>query len=145
MLVNLLASIQSEYSDFLIQSTTTLWRQMKRPCFSYKQTIKAPVPLDSTSFVAQLAACFRRLDKLRADNAHIYFHDETWCSTGKETRSIWLDEVGIGCMRKQDGKGERLAISAMIDKTGFHKETIDMFTCDADHSMVWVLCFYKQI
>ena len=109
---------------------------MKRLGFSYKQTSKVPIPLDSVSFVAQRAAYFRRLDELREAKAHVYYHDETWCNVGEEKRSVWLDEAGKGRIRKQDGKGKRLAISAMIKETGFHKDTIDIFTADFDHSMV---------
>jgi hypothetical protein len=135
-IVNLLASIHDEYPDFPIQSKTTLWRHLKRLGFSYKQTNKVPVPLESISFVAQRAAYFRRLDELRGASTNLYYHDETWCNVGEEKRSVWLDEAKEGRIRKQDGKGKRLAISAMINETGFHKDTVDLFTCDVDHSMV---------
>ena len=135
-IINLLSSIHNEHSNFPIQSQTTLWRHVKRLGFSYKQTTKVPIPLDSVSFVAQSAAYFRRLDELREANAHLYYYDETWCNVGEEKRSLWLDEAGEERIRKQDGKGKRLAISAMINETGFHKETIDIFTSDVDHSMV---------
>lgn len=104
--------------------------------FEYKKTNKLVVPLDATSLIAQRAVYFRRLDKLRNDNAFIYYHDETWCNVGEEKRSIWIDDAGTGRLRKSDGKGKRLAISAMINEEGFHKESVDLFTCDADHSMV---------
>ena len=109
---------------------------MKLLGFSYKQTSKVPIPLDPVSFVAQRAAYFRRLDELREAKAHLYYHDETWCNIGEEKRSVWLDEAGEGRIRKHDGKGKRLATSAMINETGFHKDTIDIFTADFDHSMV---------
>ena len=109
---------------------------MKRLDFSYKETTKVPILLDLVSFVAQRAAYFRRLDELREANAHLYCHDETWYNVGEEKRLLWLDEAGEGRIRKQEGKGKRLVISAMINETGFHKETIDTFTSDVDHSMV---------
>jgi hypothetical protein len=31
--------------------------------------------------------------------------------------------------------GKRLAISALLSESGFHKQTIDMFECDENHSM----------
>ena len=135
-IINLLSSIHNEHLNFPIQSQTTLWRHMKRLGFSYKQTSKVPIPLDSVSFVAQRAAYFRRLDELREAKAHVYYHDETWCNVSEEKRSVWLDEAGKGRIRKQDGKGKRLTISAMINEAGFHKDTIDIFTADFDHSMV---------
>jgi hypothetical protein len=125
-----------EYPDFPITSESTLWRKMKRMGFSYKKTSKVVLPLDCPSFVAQRAAYFRRMDDLRNDGAFIYYHDETWCNVGEEQRSIWLDEAGKGRLRKSDGKGKRLAISAMINEEGFHKESVDLFTCDVDHNMV---------
>ena len=135
-IINLLSSIHNEHPNFPTQSQTTLWRHMKRLGFSYKQTSKVPIPLDSVSFIAQHAAYFRRLDELREAKAHVYYHDETWCNVGEEKRSVWLDEAGKGRIRKQDGKGKRLVISAMIKETGFHKDTINIFTADFDHSMV---------
>ena len=124
------------HPDFPIKSETTLWRQMRRLGFGYKQTHKVVVPLDSTSFIAQRAGYFRRLDNLRNDNAVVYYHDETWCNVGEEKRSIWIDDAGQGRLRKSDGKGKRLAISAMINEEGFHKDSVDLFVCDVEHSMV---------
>jgi hypothetical protein len=142
----LLASIHDEHHDFPITSEMTLWQHMKRLGFSYKQTSKVALPLDSVSFVAQRAVYFRRLDELRDAGAHIYFHDETWCNVGEEKRCVWLDEAGEGRIKKHDGKGKRLAISAMINETGFHKESVDMFTCDADHSMVsFFNCSHRRV
>ena len=99
------------------------------------------VPLDSPSFVAQRASYFRRLDDLRKSGALIYYHDETWCNVGEEKRSIWIDEAGHGRLRKTDGKGKRLAISAMINEEGFHTDSVDLFTCDVDHNMVNQILF----
>ena len=135
-IINLLSSIHNEHPNFPIQSQTTLWCHMKRLDFSYKQTRKMPIPLDSVSLVAQRAAYFRRFDELREAKAHLYYHDETWCNVDEEKRSVWLDEAVEGRIRKQDGKGKRLAISAMINETDFHKDTIDIFTADFAHSMV---------
>ena len=130
-----------EHPDFPLKSETTLWRQMKRLGFTYKQTSKVAVPLDSSSFLAQRGAYFRRLDDLRRNGALIYYHDETWCNVGEEKRSIWIDEAGQGRLRKTDGKGKRLAISAMINEDGFHKDSVDLFTCDVDHNMVNEILF----
>lgn len=138
---NLLASLMMEHPDFPIASETTLWRQMKRLGFSYKQTNKVAIPLDSLSFVAQRAVYFRRLDDLRGSGASIYYHDETWCNVGEEKRSIWIDDAGQGQLRKTYGKGKRLAISAMINEEGFHKDSVDLFTCDVDHDMVNKILF----
>ena len=135
-IINLLSSIHNEHSNFPIQSQTTLWRHMKRLGFSYKQTIKVPIPLDSVSFITLRTAYFRKLNKSLEANAYLYYHDETWCNVGEEKRSLWLDEAGEGRIRKQDGKGKRLTISAMINETGLHKATVDIVTSDVDHSMV---------
>lgn len=85
--------------------------------------------------MSQRAVYFHILDGMRAENTHIYYHDETWCNVGEEKRSIWLSDRGEGRLRKSDGKGKRLAISAMINEHGFDKETTDIFTCDEEHSM----------
>ena len=135
-IINLLSSIHNEYPNFPIQSEITLWCHMKRLGFFYKQTSKVPIPLDSVSFVAQRAAYFRRLNELREAKAHLYYHDETWCNVGEEKRSVRLDEAGERRIRRQDGKGKRLAISAMINDTGFHNDTTDIFTAHFDHSML---------
>ena len=55
-IINLLSSIHNEHPNFPIQSQTMLWRHMKRLGFSYKQTSKVSIPLDSVSFVVQRAA-----------------------------------------------------------------------------------------
>ncbi|CAF4321303.1 unnamed protein product [Didymodactylos carnosus] len=107
---------------------------MRRLGFSYKSMPKIPVLLDDVSFVAQRAFYFRRLTELRESGAFIYFHDETWLNAGQEKRSIWIDEKGEGRLRKHDGKGKRIAISAMIGVQGF-VEPFDVRTCDSDHAM----------
>jgi hypothetical protein len=136
-LTHLLARLHADHPDFPVRNETSLWRQLKRLGFSYKSTSKAIIPLDSPSFVAQRAYYFRMLDELRHDQAIIYFHDETWSNVGEEKRSIWLDEHGKGRIRETDGKGKRLAISAMISEAsgGFHRPSVDVWTCDVDHSM----------
>ena len=116
---------------------------MKRLGFVYKQTKKIPVPLDSLSFVAQRAAYFRRLNDLRTSGAFIYYHDETWCHVGEEKSSIWIDDDGRGRIRKTEGKGKRLAISAMTDEHGFHTDSVDLFICDTDHTMVLETFFHE--
>jgi len=130
----LLARLLAEYNDFPVRSVTTLWRQMRQLGFSYKSTTKSSVLLDGVSFVAHRASYFRRLDELRASGARIYYHDETWLSAGEEKRSIWVDAQGKGRLRKQDGQGRRIAISAMIGSQGF-VEPIDIWHCDKDHTM----------
>ena len=109
---------------------------MKRLGFSYKETSEVSIPLDSVSFITMRAAYFLRLDEPRAANAYLYYHSETQCNVDEEKRSVWLDEVVERRIRKQDGKGKRLAISVMINETGLHKDTIDIVTSNVDHSMV---------
>jgi hypothetical protein len=73
-----------------------------------------------------------------------------------------MNDQGVGRLEKNEGKGKlsvllfhhsegtrnelhmtsqsfylgkRLAISAMIDENGFDYDSIDVFECDADHSM----------
>ena len=48
---------------------------------------------------------------------------------------MWLNDKGEGRLTKSNGKGKRLAISAMINKVDFYKESVDIFTCDEEHSM----------
>jgi hypothetical protein len=130
----LLARLLNAHEDFPIRSVTTLWRHMRRLGFSYKSTSKIPVVLDDVSFVAQRASYFRRLNELRESGAFIYYHDETWLNAGEEKRNIWIDEKGKGRLRKHDGKGKRIAISAMIGVEGF-VEPFDVWLCDSDHAM----------
>ena len=77
--------------------------------------------------MSQRATYFQALDDLRTDSAQVYYHDETWCNSGAEKTSLWLSDVGEGRLRKTDGKGKRIAISAMINKNGFDKDTVDIF------------------
>ncbi|CAF3293354.1 unnamed protein product [Rotaria sp. Silwood2] len=107
---------------------------MRQLGFSYKATAKSPVLLDEVHFVAQRASYFRYLDELRAAGALIYYHDETWLGAGEEKRNIWVDDQGKGRLRKQDGQGKRIAISAMMGLEGF-VEPIDVWQCDKDHAM----------
>lgn len=85
--------------------------------------------------MSQRATYFQNLDDLRANGAQIYYYDETWFNVGDEKRSIWLSDHGVGRLRKNDGKGKRLAISAMINSHGVDIDTVDIFSCDEDHSM----------
>ena len=85
--------------------------------------------------MTQRATYFQNLDNLRADNAQIYDHDETWCNVGEEKRSIWVSDFGQGRLRKSDGKGERIAISVLINEHGLDKWTVDIFPCDEEHSV----------
>ena len=132
---NLLDHIFSAHTDFPLQLETTLWRYMKWLGFYYKQTSKVVVPLDSATLVAPRVVYFRYLGDLRNNSTAFYYHDETWCSISEEKRTIWLDEKDNGCFRKTDGKSKQLAISITTKETIFHKESIDIFTNDNDHSM----------
>lgn len=111
--------------------------------------------LDDITFVAARAKYFRKLDQLRADGALIFYQDETWSNAGDERRSIWIAEDGSGRLKKSDTKGKvqkmlvylhkvllnqsfpgkRLAINGLINELGFHLASLDIFTCDADHTM----------
>ncbi|CAF2812906.1 unnamed protein product [Rotaria sp. Silwood2] len=113
------------------------------------------IPLDDISFIAARARYFRILDELRADNAIIFYQDETWSNAGDEKRSIWIAEGGSGRLKKSDTKGEiekmiiylhtillnqsfpgkRLTINGIINEMGFHLDSLDIFTCDAEHTM----------
>lgn len=64
------------------------------------------IPLDDISFIAARAKYFRILDELRADDAMIFYQDETWSNAGDEKRSIWIAEDGSGRLKKSDTKGE---------------------------------------
>ena len=57
--------------------------------------------------VSQRAYFFRMIDHLRQENAHVYYHDETWCNMGEEKKSIWFNDLGEGRLRKTGGKGNR--------------------------------------
>ena len=48
---------------------------------------------------------------------------------------MWLNDKGEVRLKKFNGKGKRLAISGMINEAGFHKEYVDIFACDEEHSM----------
>ncbi|CAF0973871.1 unnamed protein product, partial [Didymodactylos carnosus] len=130
---SLLDRLLHTHEDFPIRSVTTLWRHMRRLEF-YKSTPKIPVLLDDVSFVARRAFYFPCLTELRESDAFIYFHDETWLNAGEEKRSIWIDEKGESRLPKHDGKGKRIAISAMIGVQGF-VEPFDVWTCDRNHAM----------
>ena len=153
----LLERLLAAHSDFPVHSETNLRRHMHRLGFSYKKTSKVKVALDDNSFVAQRAFYFRKLDELRKAGALIMFHDETWVNMGEEKRSIWIDDRGKGGIRKTNGKGgkleissniicmyvciclgARLAISALIDVSGFHLPSVEIFDYSKDHSMTSV-------
>ena len=53
----------------------------------------------------------------------------------RKKRSLWLNDKGEGRLKKSNGKGKRLAISAMINEAGFHNESANIFACDEEHSM----------
>ena len=151
----LLERLLSAHKDFPVRSEIALWRHIHRLGFTYQRTSKVKVVLDDNSFVAQRACYFRKINELRKADALILFHDETWVNINDEKRSIWIDDSGKGRLRKADGKGitliilpektfmyayifnigTRLGISAMIDKSGFHLPSVDIFDCSKDHSM----------
>ncbi|CAF1552657.1 unnamed protein product, partial [Rotaria sordida] len=131
----LLERLLSAHKDFPVRSETALWRHIHRSDFTYQRTSKVKVVLDDNSFVAQRACYFRKINELRKADALILFHDETWVNINYEKRSIWIDDSGKGRLRKADGKGTRLGISAMIDKSGFHLHSVDIVDCSKDHSM----------
>ncbi|CAF4085892.1 unnamed protein product [Rotaria sp. Silwood2] len=75
---------------------------------------------------------FAAIDELRTIGAKIFWHDEIWANKNEERRFVWTDgTTGTGRMRRR----KRLAISALLSESGFHKETIDIFECDENHSM----------
>ncbi|CAF3822537.1 unnamed protein product, partial [Rotaria sp. Silwood1] len=130
----ILVRILAENADFPIQSTTSLWRWMKKLGFAYKRTSKVVVPLNTPTFMAARARYFAAIDELRASGAKIFWHDETWANKNEETRFVWTNRTtGVGRMRSSIRK--RLAISALLGESGFYKQTIDMFKCDENHTM----------
>ncbi|CAF4197206.1 unnamed protein product [Rotaria sordida] len=130
---NLLERLHAAHRDFPIQSQTTLRRHLHRIGFSYKSTTKVKIPLDHVSFVAQRAKFYRKIDELRTADALIFYHDESWLNVGEEKKSIWVDDVDRGRIRKSDGS--RIAISAMMNIDGFHLPSIDVFSCSKYHSV----------
>ncbi|CAF2733820.1 unnamed protein product [Rotaria sp. Silwood2] len=134
-IATLLARLLAEYSDFPIRTESTLLKKMKEIGFQYRKTATVRIALDSITFMSQRATYFQSIDDLRSDNAQIYYYDETWSNVGDEKRSIWLSDRGEGRLRKNDGKGKRLAISAMINNHAIDIDTIDTFVCDEDHTM----------
>ncbi|CAF1609520.1 unnamed protein product, partial [Didymodactylos carnosus] len=122
--------------DFPVHSPTTLLRWMKKLGLVYKRTSKVIVPLDSPSFMAARARYFRALDQLKSKGSKIFWHDETWCNKNEEKVFVWTDgTTGKGRLRNSDGKGKRLAISALLSNSGFHLPSVDIFECDENHSM----------
>ena len=93
------------FPDFPITNRTSLWSHLKRLGFLYRTTAKTKVHLDAISFMTQRAAYFRKLDELRQNKAIIFYHGETWTNQGEEKRSVWVDQDGIGRIRRNDGKG----------------------------------------
>ena len=83
----------------------------------------------------QWASSFQRLDHLRVNDGQIYYYNETWCNTGDEKRSVWFTDSGEGSLGKSSDKEKRLAVLAMINKSGVDRHTIDIFLCNKGHSM----------
>jgi hypothetical protein len=67
-----LIRIRAEDADFPIQSTTSLWRWMRKLGFVYKRTSKVIVPLDTPTFMAARARYFAAIDELRNMSAKIF-------------------------------------------------------------------------
>ncbi|CAF3865788.1 unnamed protein product [Rotaria sp. Silwood1] len=132
---NLLSTLLSQYPEFPIQSITSLRREMKALGFKYRKTNKAKILMDSVAFQAQRAAYFRKIDQLRLNNSILYYHDETWLSRNEEKAVVWFDDQGYGRLRNSQGKGQRLAISALLSQNGFHLRSLDIYKCDEVHSM----------
>lgn len=107
---NMLNALLNQDANFPIQSTTSLRRQMKLIGFKYKQTAKSKIFLDSTSFQAQRAYYFRKLDELRFANAILYYHDETWLNKNEEKTVIWFDSEQRGRLRVTEGKGKYILV-----------------------------------
>ena len=113
------------------------------------------IPLDDISFIGAHARYFRILDGLSAEDAIIFYQDGTLSNAGDEKRSIWITEDGSERLKKSDTKGEiemmiiyldaillnqcfpgkRLATNGIINEMGFHLDSLDVFTCDAEHTM----------
>jgi len=56
--------------------------------------------------MAQRAKYFRSLDEIRNDGTIVYFHDETWVTSGEEKRMSWTDcETKAGRFRDNDTRG----------------------------------------
>jgi hypothetical protein len=101
-----LIRIRAEDTDFPIQSTTLLWRWMRKLGFVYKRTFKVIVPLDTPSFMAARARYFAAIEELHTVGAKIFWHDETWANKNEERRFVWTDgTTGIGRMRHSHSKG----------------------------------------
>ncbi|CAF1023674.1 unnamed protein product [Rotaria sordida] len=132
---NLLSTLLSLYPEVPIQSITLLRREMKVLGFKYRKTKKAKVLMDSLTFQAQRAIYFRKIDQLRSNNSILYYHDETWLSKNEEKIVVWFDDQGYGRLQNSEGKGQRLAISALLSLNGFHLHSLDIFKCGEVHSM----------
>jgi len=101
-----LIRIRTTDADFPVQSSTTLWRWMRKIGFKYQRTSKVKVPLDTLPFMAARARYFACLDELRSAGTKIFWYDETWANQNEEKRFVWTDGVtGKGRMRDSQSKG----------------------------------------
>jgi hypothetical protein len=108
--------ILTEDTGFPIQSTTSLWRWMRKLGFVYKRTSKVVVPLDTPAFMAMRARYFATIDELRAAGTKIFWHDETWVNKNEERRFVWTDgTTGIGRMRNSHNKGNHYFFYTFIN------------------------------
>ncbi|CAF4780937.1 unnamed protein product [Rotaria socialis] len=127
--------LHATYPDFPILSKTSLREYMHMLGFTFKQISNTKIPLEGIEIEAQRAIFYRKMGNLRSTGAHIFYHDETWSNASEEKRSIWFSDTREGRLRKSDGKGARLAISAIIDQHGFHLPSVEIFNCTTDHNM----------
>lgn len=118
----LLDHLMSLNPDFPITSKTSLWRHMKKIGFRFNSTGRVSIALDDVKFVAQRAYFFRKLTELRSSNAKIFFHDETWTNGGDERRSIWVDDQGIGRLKKNEGKGKLVFRMTSSNMKGYNNK-----------------------
>ncbi|CAF1567747.1 unnamed protein product [Didymodactylos carnosus] len=102
----LMVRLLADFPDFPTKSNTTLSNQLKEMGIVYRKTSTIKIPLESTYFMSQTAKYFRHIDELRTEKALIFYHDETWCYSNEEKKSIWIEEqTGQGRLRRSEGKG----------------------------------------
>ncbi|CAF4186308.1 unnamed protein product [Rotaria sordida] len=98
--------IRTTDADFPVQSSTTLWRWMRKIGFKYQRTSKVKVPLDTLTFMAARTRYFASLDELHSTGTKIFWYDETWANQNEEKRFVWTDGMtGKGRMRDRQNKG----------------------------------------
>ncbi len=102
----LMIRLLADYPEFPTKSKKTLSNQLKQIGIVYRKTSTVKRPLESTYLMTQRSKYFRRIDKLRREKALIFYHDETWCYSNEEKKSIGIEEqTGQGRLRRSEGKG----------------------------------------